>query len=269
MAQLGGTVVGVDIGSTTTKAVAFWGDGYAKGPLVPTGALPEKSGRAAVESLAIAAGIPFDSIGFTVATGYGRLLASASGFADKVISEISCHATGAFFLNPKTRLLVDIGGQDSKGIVLTADGVVENFVMNDKCAAGTGRFLEEMAELLGYQLSDIGEVSLRSEAPCEISSTCTVFAETEVRTLTTSRQRPEDILGGLHRAVAKRVAAMVKALGVREQAVFTGGVSKNNGVVKWLEERLGVAFTPLPDDPQYAGALGAAVLGFRQRESAR
>ncbi|MBI4591510.1 MAG: 2-hydroxyglutaryl-CoA dehydratase [Candidatus Rokubacteria bacterium] len=261
-----GCVVGVDIGSTTTKAVAFSKEGYLKGPLMPTGAVPEKAGRAAVEGLATVAGIPFEAIQFTVATGYGRLLASASGFADKVISEISCHATGAFYLNPRTRLIVDIGGQDSKGIGLTAAGVVENFVMNDKCAAGTGRFLEEMAELLGYELDEIGEVSLRSESPCEISSTCTVFAETEVHALTTARKRPEDILAGLHKAVAKRVAAMVKALGVREEAVFTGGVSKNRGVVKWLEERLGMAFTPLPDDPQYAGALGAAVLGFRLRQ---
>ncbi len=260
-----GWVVGVDIGSTTTKSVAFSDNGYIKGPLIPTGAVPEKAGRAAIEELVAAAGIPPDAIIRTVATGYGRLLASASGFADKVISEISCHATGAYFLNPGTRLIVDIGGQDSKGIVLSSEGVVENFVMNDKCAAGTGRFLEEMAGLLAFDLDEIGEVSLRSEAPCEISSTCTVFAETEVRALTTARIRPEDILAGLHRSVAKRVAAMVRALGVREQAVFTGGVSKNRGVVRWLEERLGMPFTPLPDDPQYAGALGAAVLGFRQR----
>ena len=200
--------------------------------------------------------ISLNELDYVVSTGYGR---GAVEFADKTITEIICHAKGAHFLIPSTRSIIDIGGQDAKAMEIDGEGNVLNFVMNDKCAAGTGRFLEVMAKVLGVRtVSKMGALALKSDEPCRISSTCTVFAETEVVVLRGEGKLREDLVAGVHKAVASRVSVMAATLNFSPDAVFTGGVEKNIGVKNYLEEELGMAFR-VPDEPQIVGALGAAL----------
>jgi predicted CoA-substrate-specific enzyme activase len=180
-----------------------------------------------------------------------------SDFADKTDTEIICHAKGAHFVIPSTRFVIDMGGQDSKAIEVDPEGNVTNFTMNDKCAAGTGRFLEVMAQVLEVDsVAEMGPLALQSEEPCTISSTCTVFAETEVRAQGKERK---DLIAGVNKAVASRVVAMASNLTFKPDAVFTGGVAKNVGVKKFLEDEIGMELL-VPDEPQIIGALGAALL---------
>ena len=183
-------------------------------------------------------------------------------FADKQITEISCHAKGVNSLFPSARTIIDIGGQDSKGIKM-ADGRISDFVMNDKCAAGTGRFLEVISEALGINLSEIGEISLRSRQPVRISNTCTVFAEQEVVGRLAEGVPVEDIIAGIHEGIASRVASMVERIKVQQDIVITGGGAKNQGLVKALEKRLGCPMM-VPPEPLLTGAMGAALLGKEQ-----
>ena len=194
---------------------------------------------------------------YVVSTGYGR---HGLSFANKSVTEIMCHAKGAHFMIPETRTIVDIGGQDSKAIAVDEHGAVKDFAMNDKCAAGTGRFLEVMAGVLEVgSVDNMGPLSLKGEYPCRISSTCTIFAESEVISLRAEGRSREDLIAGVHRAVASRVGMMAKRLRISPELVFTGGVAKNIGMKAALEEEFGMGIM-VPEEPQITGALGAALI---------
>ena len=251
---------GIDFGSLVTKAVILR-DGEITGcSIISSRTNPKKGGKQALEEAITKANCKREDIKCIVATGYGRRSCS---FANKKVTELTCHATGAYYLNPNIRTVIDIGGQDSKVIKLDGKGSMADFTMNDKCAAGTGRFLEVMAQALEIGLDSMGKVSLNSDKPCSLSSTCTVFAETEVISLIASGANKEDIVAGLHMSIAKRVGSMVKALGLQKDVAFTGGVAKNSGVQCAFEEFLHVNFAPISEDPQIIGALGAALIASK------
>ena len=250
---------GVDIGSLTADVVILAGDKIVSYAIVPTLSSSEAAARSAYEEALASAGIAAGDVANVVATGYGR---ASIDFATKTVTEITCHALGARRLFPEARTVIDIGGQDSKVIRLAEDGRVEDFAMNDKCAAGTGRFLEVMARSLDTDLQSLGVLSALSEADVRISSTCTVFAESEVVALVAKGAAKEDIIRGLHKSVAERVYAMVARLRAGGPFVMTGGVAKNSGVVAALEERLGAKLL-VPEEPQIVGALGAAIVAGR------
>jgi len=255
-------VAGVDVGAATAKTVIM-ADGKILGQaIIPTGdrivTAAEKVTRLALEK----AGMWRDSFGFNtdfdyvISTGYGR---HGVPFANKAVTEIICHAKGAYYLLPATRTIIDIGGQDSKAIGLNEKGGVIDFVMNDKCAAGTGRFLEVMAQVLGVTIEELGPVALTSKNPCQISSTCTIFAESEMVSLRAEGKPREDLIAGIVRAVSSRVVVMGKTVGFRRDIVFTGGVAKNIGVKEALEEEINMEII-VPEEPQTMGALGAVLL---------
>jgi predicted CoA-substrate-specific enzyme activase len=195
-----------------------------------------------------------------VGTGYGR---SEISFARENVSEISCHALGAFFCDPSIKTIVDIGGQDVKGIAVNEDGSVLEFAMNDKCAAGTGRFFEAMSRIFRLELDEFSEISLKAKRPIAVTAQCSVFAETEVISLLAQKNPPSDIAAGIQSAVARRCFTLLKRVGVRPQITVTGGCAKNKGLLKALEEILKLKITPLSIDPQLMGALGAAVYARR------
>jgi predicted CoA-substrate-specific enzyme activase len=249
-------VAGMDIGSITAETVILQDNQMLSSSIVPTGA---NSRTAAERSLAAAlkqASLRQEDLAAIVTTGYGR---ASFPSATKMITEITCHARGAFFVYPETRTVIDIGGQDSKVIRLDKQGRNVDFQMNDKCAAGTGRFLEVMARALEVKLEDLGRLSRSAQRTIKISSMCTVFAESEVVSLIADNQPQEVIIRGLHDAIADRILGMVRRVGVEEKVTLTGGVAKNEGVVLALEERLGVKVF-VPPEPQIIGALGAALL---------
>jgi predicted CoA-substrate-specific enzyme activase len=249
-------VAGIDIGSITAETVILQDNQMLSSSIVPTGA---NSRTAAERSLAAAlkqASLRQEDLAAIVTTGYGR---ASFPSATKMITEITCHARGAFFVYPETRTVVDIGGQDSKVIRLDKQGRNVDFQMNDKCAAGTGRFLEVMAHALEVKLEDLGRLSRSAQRTIKISSMCTVFAESEVVSLIADNQPKEVIIRGLHDAIADRILGMIRRVGVEEKVTLTGGVAKNEGVVQALEERLEVRVF-VPPEPQIIGALGAALL---------
>jgi predicted CoA-substrate-specific enzyme activase len=250
--------VGVDVGSITTKAVALAGEGW-ESRLIATGPSPKKAAARAVEELLAAAGLERAQVARLVATGYGR--ARVEG-ADRKITEITCHARGAEHLAPGVDMVVDIGGQDSKVIKTDGAGGVVDFTMNDKCAAGTGRFLEVMAGALESRVEELGEMAKGAE-PVEITSMCTVFAESEVISLLAEDVPCERVVAGIHRSVARRVASMAQRLGLGQRILFTGGVAKNSGVRRALEQALGREVV-VHEHCQLAGALGAALLAADQ-----
>lgn len=250
---------GIDIGSLTTKALIFDGSEIKGYYILSSGHLYEEAGIKAYNTCLENCHLTKDDIRYIVGTGYGRALIS---FANENITEITCHARGVNHYFTDARTVIDIGGQDSKAIRIGENGKVLDFVMNDKCAAGTGRFLEVMANALNLgSVDNMGELSVQSNAPAKISSMCTVFAESEVISLFAQKKaNKEDIVAGLHAAIAKRITGMVNRLGrVQEKIVFCGGVAKNKGVKKALETELGKALYS-PEDPQITGALGAALL---------
>ena len=200
--------------------------------------------------------ITFNDVKGVVATGYGRI---SVPFADKKVTEITCHARGVHHLIPEVKTIIDIGGQDSKGIRVDEAGNVIDFVMNDKCAAGTGRFLEVMAKALELGVDELGSISLESKNPCRISSVCTVFAESEVVFLRAEGRARENIIAGIHKSIASRIGAMMSQIGREEVMVLTGGVAKNRGVIKALEDELKITMS-IPENPQVTGALGAALI---------
>jgi predicted CoA-substrate-specific enzyme activase len=238
---------GVDVGAATAKTVIM-----ADGEILAHARAAEEVTRVALEL----AGLSMDELQFIISTGYGR---NGVAFANKAASEIICHAKGVNFVIADARTVIDIGGQDSKVIGVREDGTVSDFVMNDKCAAGTGRFLEVMAGVLGLDIEEMGPISITSKDPCPISSTCTIFAETEMVSLRADGRTREDLVAGIHRAVASRVGVMGRTVGYREQVVFTGGVAKNIGVKNSLEAGIGLPIL-IPEEPQIMGALGAALL---------
>lgn len=252
-------VGGIDVGAATAKAVIFRNDrilGYA---IMPTGYDVKVAANKVIKEALKKAGLAtsVNVLEYVVSTGYAR---ESMDLADKTTTEIICHAKGAHFMIASARFIIDMGGQDSKAIEVDPLGNVTNFVMNSKCAAGTGRFLEVMAQVLEIKsVADMGPLVLESKEPCAITSTCTVFAETEVVVLRAKGKDRNDLLAGVHKAVASRVAIMASSLTLRPDVIFTGGVAKNAGVKKFLEKEMGVELL-VPDEPQIIGALGAAVI---------
>lgn len=250
---------GIDIGSITAKAVVL-SDGRILGSKVAfTGYNAREAGRNIYEILLRELEMEEPTIERIVSTGYGR---KSVTFADKAITEIICHGAGAYYLNPHVRTVIDVGGQDSKVLAINPDGTVKDFVMNDKCAAGTGRFLEVMARAMESDLDDFGTLSLRSGSPSKISSICTVFAESEVISLIAKGESREDIIAGIHESVASRISSMARRVGVKEPVMMTGGVARNIGVVRALEKTLGVSIE-VSEFAQVNGALGAAVMAVK------
>ena len=252
--------LGIDIGSTASKCVMLAdGKEIVAKSLIAVGAGTSGPQRA-IEEVLKAAGKTREEMSFILATGYGRN--SLEGFADHQMSELSCHAKGASFLFPEVRTVIDIGGQDVK-ILRVENGAMTNFQMNDKCAAGTGRFLDVMARVLEVDVNDLGALGARSTKHVGISSTCTVFAESEVISQLAQDTDKCDIINGIHQSVAGRVAGLAHRVGVQEQVVMTGGVAQNTGVVQALEDQLGhkIHTSPLT---QYVGALGAALFAYKK-----
>ncbi len=249
-------VAGLDVGSITTEAVILDGLGVLASVILPTGANSRKAAQRSLDTALEQARRSKDDLAAIMTTGYGR---TSFAPATKNVTEITCHARGAFFLHPETRTVIDIGGQDSKVIRLDAQGRSVDFQMNDKCAAGTGRFLEVMAQALEIKVEDLGRLSLGAPRTIKISSMCTVFAESEVVSLIAENQPKEVIIRGLHDAIADRIVGMVHRVGIEAEITLTGGVAKNQGVARALEERLGVKLY-IPPEPQIIGALGAALL---------
>ena len=247
---------GIDIGSISTKAAIMEGDRMIASRVIFTGYNAETAGRKVFEMVLDDANLASRDVGRIIATGYGR---KSVAFADKAVTEIMCHAVGARYMNPQVRTVIDIGGQDSKAILLDETGRVVNFAMNDKCAAGTGRFLEVMARALEVDLDEFGRLSLQAAAPSKISSLCTVFAESEVISLIARGEKRENIIAGIHESICIRVLAMANRVGVRAPIAMTGGVARNIGVVKAFEKAVGSPVA-VSEYAQINGAIGAALL---------
>ena len=255
-------IAGVDSGSTSTDAVILDREKNIVGAVIlPTGAGAASGAEKALAAALKAANLTREDIDVVVTTGYGR---ETIGLSDASATEITCHAKGAHFLFPQARTVIDIGGQDSKVIRIDERGNVVNFVMNDKCAAGTGRFLDMMAKTLELTLPEMSELGLAWKNEVTISSMCTVFAESEVVSLVADNTAPEDIIHGLNASVAGKTASLVKRLGGEPAYIMTGGVAQNKGVVKELSDKLG-AEVHVPQEAQLCGAIGAALLAFEER----
>ena len=254
-----GYFAGIDSGSATTDVVILDQDRTIVAKVIlPTGAGASNGAQRALEQALQQAGLTQADLTATVTTGYGRGVIQTG---DKSVTEITCHAKGAHFLHPAVRTVIDIGGQDSKVIRIEPDGSVANFVMNDKCAAGTGRFLEMMARTLELSLEEISTIGLQWKEEITISSMCTVFADSEVVSLVAQNKALPDIVHGLHQSVATRAAALFRRVGGENPCMMTGGVSRNRGVVAAIEERLGQPLFIHPD-AQLCGALGAALFAL-------
>ena len=260
----GAVYAGIDVGSATAKAVLLDAAGVVRGTsVIASGGNLSDSAQRCLALAANEAGVAPDACNAVVATGYGRERVSARSSA---VTEITCHARGALALFPEARSVVDIGGQDSKAIALDERGRVLRFEMNDKCAAGTGRFLEVMARLLEIELDAFGGRALQAAAPVKISSTCTVFAESEVISHLARNENVDDIIGGLCNAIASRVYGLASRARLTAPTIMTGGVARNQGVVKAMEVLLGAPIHT-PDTPQIVGAYGAALIA-RERAGA-
>jgi len=247
---------GVDIGSTMTKVVLMdKSDNLLSTIKGPTGPEHRRLANEVMRQALEEAGLQINEISYIVATGYGRLNVP---FADSQITELSCHARGVSSLFPNVRTAIDIGGQDVKCMKIN-NGKLTSFVMNDKCAAGTGRFLEVTAATLGVRLEDMGDIALKATKKIQISNLCTIFAQQEVVSLLSRGEKLDNIIAGLHDALANRVAALARRLGIEPDLVLTGGVAKNSGMVRAMKESLGCELL-VPEEPLLTGALGAAIL---------
>jgi predicted CoA-substrate-specific enzyme activase len=240
----------------TKAAIVDQGGRIRSSVIKHTGAEHRHLANQVVESVLRKAGLVFEDVSYVVATGYGRI---AVPFADRQITELTCHTRGVCYSTPDIRLAIDIGGQDAKGLKIE-NGKLLDFVMSDKCAAGTGRFLEIMADTLGVDLGELGPLSLKSTHTVSISNTCSVFAKREVVSRLSQGVPVEDILSGVHHAIANRTAKMVARLNVNSDIIFTGGVAMNVGVVDALEKSLGCR-VQVPEKPLLTGAIGAALMG--------
>ena len=248
--------VGIDIGSTMTKVVLMDENGNLLSAIKgPTGPEHRQLANEVMQQALEQASLQIDNISCIVATGYGRVNVP---FADRQITELSCHARGVSSLFPNVRTAIDIGGQDAKCMKID-NGRLTNFVMNDKCAAGTGRFLEVTAAALGIKLEDMGDISLKATKKIQISNLCTVFAQQEVIALLSRGEKLENIVAGLHDALASRIATLARRLEIEPDLVLTGGVAKNSGMVRAMKESLDCEIF-VPEEPLLTGALGAAIL---------
>ena len=256
---------GVDVGSTQTKAVVMTENGgrsIVARALVDTGANVRKAAENAFVVACHNAGVAPADVGFVVGTGYGRYNIS---FGNAQLTEISCHARGAHFVCPTTRTVIDMGGQDAKAISVGSDGQVLDFVMNDKCAAGTGRFLANAADVMGIGLDEVGPLSLRATRAVKIATVCTVFVESDILSYLAQGKKAEDILGGVHLAIAKRTLSLARRVPLEPDITMTGGVARNVGMVHALEEVLGTNLQVSPD-AQFIGAIGAAVFALEKMD---
>ncbi|NCB74496.1 MAG: 2-hydroxyglutaryl-CoA dehydratase [Clostridia bacterium] len=250
--------IGIDIGSTACKAVALRdGKEIVGSSVIQTGTGTSGPGRVYADVFK-AANLSAEDVSRIVVTGYGRLTFDK---ADSQISELSCHAKGVHFLLPHARTIIDIGGQDAKALKLSPAGTLTGFVMNDKCAAGTGRFLDVMAKILEVDVSELAQLSAKSTERISISNVCTVFAESEVISQLAAGKKREDIAAGIHTSVANRVAGLARRVGIEPDVVLTGGVAQNLGVIRAMSEILEMNIIPAPM-PQLTGALGAAIFAF-------
>ncbi|OGP61044.1 MAG: hypothetical protein A2V67_03615 [Deltaproteobacteria bacterium RBG_13_61_14] len=255
---------GIDIGSLTAEAVVL-SDGQILGSeIISVLPHPLDSAKEVLGRLCSRHGIKPEDICYTVSTGYGREKLQAEGLAQENISEISCHGLGAWTLCPEARTVIDIGGQDAKVIKIGAAGELENFVMNDKCAAGTGHFLEVMSRTLGVSLEELGPLSLGSRKPVEMSNRCTIYVETEVIHYLQRGVSKKDVAAGINRAMAERVLALARRVNPEREVMLTGGVAKNVAVKNELERMLNVKVVHAPVDPQIIGAFGAALFARRK-----
>ena len=248
--------VGIDVGSISAKAALVENNRLIGSRVILTGYNSRNAGETIFNELLKALNMQADDVDRIVATGYGR---KSVDLAHRTVTEITCHAAGARFQDPSVRCVIDIGGQDSKAIALGPDGRVRDFAMNDKCAAGTGRFLEVMARALEVDLDAFGEISLKADRPAAISSLCTVFAESEVISLIAGGEPRENIIAGIHASIGARVIAMAKRVGIVAPVMMTGGVANNIGVVRALERKAGHAIRVAPH-AQANGAIGAALI---------
>ena len=247
---------GIDVGSLSAEAVIFVDANLEVYSLIRTGPDSAETAKQALEEALKKTDIRQEDIDYTVATGYGRVIVP---FSNRNITEISCHAKGAHYFFPSVRTILDMGGQDCKAIRCDENGKVTSFLMNDKCAAGTGRAMEVMANLLQVKLEDIGTLSLEFKGePVKISNTCIIFAKSEVLSLTREGVPINEILAGLCDGVAERVRVLIRRVGMEEDFVISGGISKNSGVVKRLEQKLEVN-AHISFEPQIVGAVGAAL----------
>ena len=254
-------VAGIDIGSTTSKAAIMDEEGKILAQVIQkSGYDPEAAAESVFDKACSDAGISRSDIAYCVSTGYGREMVK---FADEQITEITCHAKGAHTMFPEARGVIDIGGQDSKAIVLDENGAVQDFAMNDKCAAGTGRFLDVMAGIMGITAEEMGHESLKSTEELQISSICTVFAESEVISLISQKKNPYDIMAGVHASVTRRVGTLVERVKMPRPIMMSGGVGKNVGIIAAFEKQLNTKLL-VPDDPQIIGAVGAAAIALKK-----
>lgn len=255
-------VLGIDIGSTASKAVIM----NEKREICAKAMIPHGTGsigpQKVYDTILEKSGLSKDDLSMILATGYGRFVFPD---ADDQKSEISCHAKGIFFINPEIRTIIDIGGQDVKAIRLNEKGIIANFTMNDKCAAGTGRFLENMAKILNVNTVDLGDIAQKATQPAEISNTCTVFAESEVISKLSNNVKIEDLVAGIHKSVAKRVASLAFRNGITEVVAMSGGVALNKGIVSALEQEIKKPIF-VHEDCQLFGALGAALFAVEELE---
>lgn len=257
---------GVDVGSTQTKAVIVDEKGKIIGrTLIDTGSNVVTAAEKSFLAALTAGGIGESEVGYVVGTGYGRYKVT---FGDTQITEISCHARGATHMFPGTRTVLDMGGQDTKAIRVSSTGEVLDFCMNDKCAAGTGRFLQAAAVALEIPLPELGPTALRADKPVPISTTCTVFAESEVLSWLGKGKKIEDILLGVHKSIGTRSMALLRRVGVEEQVTFTGGVTKNSAMVQVMNEMLGVQVN-VGEEAHMMGALGAALFALDRIRASR
>ncbi|GJQ49425.1 benzoyl-CoA reductase subunit BadG [Candidatus Kuenenia stuttgartiensis] len=256
--------IGIDIGSMSTNGILLNDKKeILSATIIATGASSKKAAEKTLQQIFTEHNLTEKDINYIVATGYGRVKVP---FANEVITEITCHAKGANYYFPDARTIIDIGGQDSKVIKIDGNGNVLDFVMNDKCAAGTGRFLEVMARTLEIELEEMGEISLHGKDNVSVSSLCTVFAESEVVSLIGADHKTADICRGLHISIAKRITAQVKRVGLEQKVAMTGGVAKNIGVVTELEKNLGCKIE-ISGEPQINGALGAALIALEKAQA--
>ncbi|MHC4937911.1 MAG: acyl-CoA dehydratase activase [Planctomycetota bacterium] len=250
---------GVDVGSTQTKAVVLDMAGRIVGrALTDTGANVIQAAQSAFDTALADAGVREMEVEYVVGTGYGRYKVT---FGNRQVTEISCHGRGSAHMFPGTRTVLDMGGQDTKAIRVSTNGEIEDFCMNDKCAAGTGRFLGAASAALEIPLPELGPTALKAERAVKISTTCTVFAESEILSWLGKGRKVEDILLGVHQSIASRSIGLLRRVGVEDEVTFTGGVAKNEGMIRTLEKGLGVELNVSPES-HYMGALGAALFAM-------
>ncbi len=252
---------GIDVGSAQTKGIIINDrQEIVSRVLIDTGAYVTRAAEKCFDEALKQPGLRREDVAYIVGTGYGRYKVT---FGDTQSTEISCHARGASNIFPGTRTVIDMGGQDAKGIKVGEGGEVKDFVMNDKCAAGTGRFLGNAADVLSLSLDEIGKLSLLAKYPVRLTTVCTVFVESDIMSYLAQGKKVEDILGGVHSAIAARTISLVRRVGIEEEVTFTGGVSRNIGMVRALEDKLGMKLNVSPES-HFTGALGASLFALER-----